>query len=192
MRLIVDLLIVTLLAAGIGLGLTAYAVRNPPGLDAVQAGAWRTDTTRGTPQIDAYLLAAVAYRGEIPLAVGDGISFAATRDDDGEVLRARCTYRISGAVPDLRIWTISAYDEDGGRLDNAARRFGFASTELVRDSDRSVEIVVSPQAQPGNWLPVSGGGEIALVLRFYETTIGALSGGRPTPQLPAIERRGCQ
>jgi hypothetical protein len=190
-RLILDLLIVTMLAAAIGLGLTAYALEHPPQIDVLESGRWRTYTTSGTPEIDVYRLAGTAYRGEVPLAVGDGIAFTADRDDAGSSLRANCTYAVTGQFPDLRAWTLAVYDEEGGRIDNPAGRHGFANTELVRRADRSAEILISAQPQPGNWIPVSGSGPVTLVLRLYETTIGALSGGRPVPLLPGIQRLRC-
>lgn len=192
MRLILDLLIVTLIAAGVGLGLTAYAIEHPPELDVLRSGSWLAFPSSGTAGIDAYRLAALAHNGEVPLAIGDGIAFTAGRDDAGAKLRANCSYLVAGPMPNLRAWTVSVETLRGQLIDNPAGRHAFTSAEVLRTADRAVAIAVSPEPQPGNWLPTSGDEATQIVLRFYDTTVGALSGGRAVPQLPSVTRTGCR
>ena len=191
MRLILQLLMICVIAAGVGLGLTALAVRHPPALDIIQDGAWVAIAKEGAPEVDAYALAALAHRGEVPHSIADGLTFRAKEDDEGNALSGSCTYIISGTVPSVRLWSLGAYDLDGNRLVNPAERFGYTNVDAVRDADGAVHIAVSPEARPGDWLPVSPGLDFILVLRLYDTTAAAISGGRAAPELPAIRRIGC-
>lgn len=182
---------ICLIAAGVGLGLTALAVRHPPALDVIKDGAWIAVAKEGAPEVDAYALAALAHRGEVPHSIADGLTFRAKDDDEGNALSGSCTYMISGPVPSVRLWSLGAYDLDGSRLENPASRFGYTNVDAVRDADGAVHIAASPEARSGDWLPVSRGSNFILVLRLYDTTAAAISGGRAAPELPAIRRIGC-
>ena len=191
MRLILQLLMICVIAAGVGLGLTALAVRHPPALDIIQDGAWVAIAKEGAPEVDAYALAALAHRGEVPHSIADGLTFRARTDDDGNVLSGSCTYIISGSIPAVRLWSLGIYDPDGKLFTNAAERFGYTNVDAVRDADGAVQIAVSPEARPGDWLPLSGKSDFVLVLRLYDTMAAAIAGGRAAPELPAIRRTGC-
>jgi hypothetical protein len=54
-----------------------------------------------------------------------------------------------------------------------------------------VQIALSADAHSGDWIPVAPDAKIILVLRLYDTTAAAISGGRSAPDLPAIKRTGC-
>jgi hypothetical protein len=166
-------------------------VRHPPALDIIQDGSWLAIAKEGAPEVDAYALAALAHRGEVPHSIADGLTFRAKVDDDGNALSGSCTYMISGPVPSVRLWSLGVYDLDGKRLANAAERFGYTSVDAVRDAEGAVQIAAAPDARPGDWLPLSRGSDFILVLRLYDTTAAAISGGRAAPELPAIRRIGC-
>ena len=191
MRLILYLFVICVIATGVGLGLTALAVRHPPAIDVIEDGPWTAIASEGAPEVDAYALAALAYRGEVPLPIADGLSFRAKEDDEGRTLRGSCSYMISGVVPPVRVWSLAAFDSKGRLFTNPARRFGHSSSEVMRDAQGAVQIALSADAHPGDWLPVAPDGEIVLVLRLYDTTAAAISGGRSAPELPSIERLGC-
>lgn len=191
MRLILNLLLICAIAAGVGLGLTALAVRHPLSLNVIKDGAWRAIGNEGAPDIDAYALAALAHRGEAPLAISEGLTFRATTDDTGNTLNGTCRYVVSGIVPGVRAWTIAAFDKEGHRFANAAQRFAYSNADALRNADGAIRIEISAEARPGAWIPVRPAGEIILILRLYDTTAAAIAGGRSTPELPAIERIGC-
>jgi hypothetical protein len=192
-RLIVNLIVICMIAAGVGLGLTYYAVRNPLALDVIQDGAWEAIANEGGPDVDAYALAALAHRGEAPLSIADGLAFRASEDDDGNPLSGACSYIISGNVPPVRVWSLAAFDRNGRSFDNPAHRFGYSNADVLRDSEGAIRIALSADAQPGDWIPVSPDAEtITLELRLYDTTAAAISGGRSAPELPAITRTGCR
>jgi hypothetical protein len=190
-RLILHLFVICVIATAVGLGLTALALRSPPAIDTIQDGAWVAIAKEGSPEIDAYALAALAHRGEIPLSVVDGLTFRAEQDEDGRALSGACSYMVSGVVPTVRLWSLAAFDAGGKPFPNPAHRFAYSSEEAVRDADAAVQIAVSASPQSGDWLPVSAGDTFILILRLYDTTAAAISGGRSAPDLPAIKRVGC-
>jgi hypothetical protein len=191
-RLILQLFIICMIAAGVGLGLTAIAVRNPPAIDVIQDGAWIAIANEGGPDVDAYALAALAHRGEAPLAIADGLTFRAKADDEGNALRADCSYLIQGTIPPVRAWSLAAFDAAGRFFPNAAQRFGYSNANVLRDDGGAVKIALSANPHSGDWIPVApGAGGIILVLRLYDTTAAAISGGRSAPELPAVTRTGC-
>jgi hypothetical protein len=192
-RLIVNLIVICMIAAGVGLGLTFYAVRHPLALDVIQDGAWQAIANEGGPDVDAYALAALAHRGEAPLAIADGLAFRASEDEDGNPLSGACSYIVSGAVPPVRVWSLAAFDQYGRSFANPADRFGYSNADALRDGEGAIRIAVSADAQPGDWIPVSPDAKaITLELRLYDTTAAAISGGRSAPELPVITRTGCR
>jgi hypothetical protein len=98
---------------------------------------------------------------------------------------------LTGVTPQARFWTLTLYDPEGQLVANSLRRQGFTSQEIIRRADGSFEVTVSPRARPGNWLPTGGIERYVLVLRLYDTPIGAATRtGRDAP-MPAITRRSC-
>jgi hypothetical protein len=192
-RLITNLIVICMIAAGVGLGLTFYAVRHPLALDVIEDGAWSAIANEGGPDVDAYALAALAHRGEAPLSIADGLAFRATEDDDGNPLSGACSYIISGTVPPVRVWSLAAFDRTGQPFANPAGRFGYSNADVMRNSEGAIRIAVSAEAHPGDWIPISADAKaVTLELRLYDTTAAAISGGRSAPELPAITRTGCR
>ena len=60
----------------------------------------------------------------------------------------------------------------------------------MRDRSGDFEVVVSPRARPGNWLPTGGVERYVLILRFYDTSLGiATRAGREAP-MPTLTSSG--
>jgi hypothetical protein len=189
MRLIAQALALFAIAAAVGLGLTELAVRDPPGFADVAVGPWVSHPPNEAVGSDPYFDAAVATSGALPLARGDGLAFTAATDDEGRSLDGRCVYRIAGPVPSARVWTLAVHTDDGALFANAARRFAFAGSEVMRDSTGAIDVVTSPHARPGNWLP-TGPAPFVVKLRLYDTTISD-SAAQLDGTLPAIARVSC-
>lgn len=191
MNLLFGSLLAFVVAAGVGLGATWLTLTRGVAFGALQLGSWVAWPKTGSSSIDPYARAEIARTGTLPVALGDGIAFYATADDQGRPFNGRCDVELSGTTPPARYWTVTLYDRDGKLVANAVNRYGFTSHELSRRQDGTFVISVTPRARPGNWLPTGGIGAYELVLRFYDTPVGvATRAGREAP-MPAITTRGC-
>ena len=190
MRLLLGTLFALGVAALIGLGGTWLALTQGQALGGLSVGAWTAWPRHGTPGIDPYARAMVARSGELPIGSGDGLAFQARSDDAGNPLDGRCDVVLDGITPQARYWTITLYDSNGGLVGNSLQRYGFTSHEIVRRANGTFEITVGPRARPGNWLPTGGIERYVLVLRLYDTPIGAATRGREVT-MPSMGRKGC-
>jgi hypothetical protein len=189
-RLLIGLLLSFIIAGAIGLGTTWFALSSNMSFARLTLGAWKADPRRGTSGVNPYARAAIARNGELPIGVGDGITFRADGDDAGHALDGRCDVILRGTTPSARYFTLTLYTPSGSLVANSLSRFGFTSQELVRDRKGDFAVTVSPRARPGNWLPTGGVERYILVMRFYDTSLGiATRAGREAP-MPAITLSG--
>jgi hypothetical protein len=156
---------------GIALGLltTAVSLGSGHGVVAIHVGPWTAWPQNGGADIDPYARAILARSGEAPLGREEGLVFLAETDSNGEHLDGRCDYRIVDPIPAARYWTLGLANRDGYVIENPARRYAFASTEILRRDAGSFEIVVSREAQPGNWLSPGEARDFIVVMRLYDT-----------------------
>lgn len=191
MRLLLGSLLALVVAAVIGLGATFLALNRGTAFGAITIGAWTAWPRAGTSDIDPYARANLARTGVLPVASGDGVAFLARADDNGNPLDGRCDVLLSGITPQARFWTVTLYDAQGQLVGNGVGRQGFTSQEVLRRSDGSFDIVVSPRARPGNWLPTGGIERYVLVLRLYDTPVGVATRAAREAPMPAINVRSC-
>jgi hypothetical protein len=191
MRFILNVLFVSAVSLGIGLGVTWWAAHTDAPFGSLIVGPWHALPSVGTPDVDAYTLANVAQRGELPLAVVDGIAFKATMDDTGEILSAACSYTVEGAIPAARLWSLSVHNGEGFVIPNPAERYGFTSAEALRVAGGGIKVAVGSQVRPGDWLPVNADGNFIVMLRLYDIPVGTLADRRETLTLPYIKRESC-
>jgi hypothetical protein len=185
-RLLIGLLLSFFVAAAVGLGTTWYVLTQNLSFGALALGPWTAYPRNGTVGIDPYARAAIARNGELPIGLGDGIAFAAATDDNGRPLDGRCDVVVRGITPPARYFTITLYTPSGQLVANSLDRHGFTSQELIRDSSGEFEVVLSPRARAGNWLPTGGIDAYVLIMRFYDTSLGiATRAGREAP-MPSI------
>jgi hypothetical protein len=190
-RLLLGSLFALAVAAVVGLGATYLALTRGAAFGALSIGSWTAWPKTGTADAEPYARATIARTGQLPIALGDGVSFTAQADDDGKLLDGRCDVALSGITPAARFWTLTLYNTSGELVANSVNRYGFSSQEIVRRADGSFEIVAGPRANAGNWLPTGGVERYALVLRFYDTAVGvSTKAGREVP-MPAISTRSC-
>ena len=191
MRLLLGTLFALAVAAAVGLGATYFALTRGAAFGALTIGSWTAWPKTGTVDADPYARASIARTGQLPIALGDGVSFTAQTDDNGKALDGRCDVVLSGVTPAARFWTLTLYNANGELIANSVHRHGFTSQEIVRRADGSFEIVAAPRATAGNWLPTGGVERYELVLRFYDTAVGvSTKAGREIP-MPAITTRSC-
>jgi hypothetical protein len=190
-RLLLGSLFALAVAAFVGLGATYLALTRGAAFGALSIGSWSAWPKTGTVDAEPYARATIARTGQLPIALGDGVSFTSQVDDSGRFLDGRCHVVLSGITPAARFWTLTLYNAAGELVANSVNRFGFTSQEIVRHADGSFEIAVGPRANPGNWLPTGGVERYALVLRFYDTAVGvSTKAGREVP-MPAINTTSC-
>jgi hypothetical protein len=190
-RLLIDIVVAIVIALTLGVSTAWYAIDRGFLFGAVTAGAWTAWPAAGSADADPYSLATLARTGEVPLGAGEGIAFTADNDSAGTPLSGLCTYQVVGQTPAARLWTLTAYDDQGRLMINAARRSGFQSREILRHPDGSFVIMVSPQVMPGNWLPVGRVQHFRLVLRLYDTPV--TTGSRIADlTMPDIRKVGCR
>ena len=198
------------LGAGLGLATANWATRGRYPFGGVTLNAWTAWPKIGARDADPYVRAIHARTGEVPLALGEGLLLTALTDDSGRRLDPSCRYRIAGATPPSRAWTLTverrgraradaatdAAKTEGSKTDGAgdagAPRTGFTSTEVLRDRDGRFAVTLGPVVQPGNWLPMPAGeGSIRLVLRIYDTPVAASTGVLEREGVPSITREDC-
>ncbi|ENT06109.1 hypothetical protein C038_00532 [Brucella sp. 63/311] len=165
------------LALGGGIWSVDYALDSFEGFGELRVGAWRAYPAAGTPDADPYSKARAARKAYLPLGTTEGLPFYAQRDSAGRELRRGCTYRLSGFTPPARFWTLYPATPD---LKPIAPREGLQSAlhsrAVLYEKDGSLSITISPDASPGNWLPVEGRGNFVLVMTLYDTPAGSSSG----------------
>lgn len=181
------------LGAALGLASADLATRGGYPFGGVAIGAWTAWPRIGSLVADPYVRAVHARRGEIPLAVGEGMLVTAASDDKGRALDATCTYLVGGVVPPARAWTLTIAGRGAVDPDRPVLRDGFTSTEILRDRDGRFTIAVGPDVQPGNWLPMPRAqGPVRLALRLYDTPVAASVGSLDRDTVPAITRVACR
>ncbi len=191
MTIFVKAFLACAIGVAVGLAASAYALSGASPFDRVRLGPWEIEAHAGSLDADPYTRASVERSGEIPLAVGEGLQLIARDDDDGRPLDARCVYRVGPRVPAARYWTLGVVDPEGWPIENAAQRYGFRSSEILRAANGDFAITISSEAAPGNWLPVGAPGPFALALRLYDTPLGATAGGIEKSATPHVARIGC-
>jgi hypothetical protein len=184
--------LIFILFGGGGLGLYSAELaldRNVSG-DLVRAGPWEIRVSESSGSADPYARAERARSGAIPLASGEGFTLTARVDSEGRPLDAQCRYRVDGATPTARFWSVTLLDQEGRPVPNEAHRQSFSSTELTRDENGRYAIEVASEVRPGDWLPAPLKGGFMLLLRLYDTPVGA--GASVTrEQVPVVSRLVC-
>lgn len=177
---------------GVVLGLlTAKAALDGElGFSRLTYGPWVGNPRLGGVNADPYTKARLIRSGELPLGGGEGITFIAEQTSDGQSLSTACTYAIEGEMAAARYWTLTATTREGAPFQNPSRRYGFTSSEILREPGGSVRIALSALPQAGNWLPLSGAAPLRLTLRLYDTPLANEAAG-VEPAWPAIRRLSC-
>lgn len=186
-------LAVYLLVIAAGAGSAWLVLRNQLDRGGLSVGAWRTSTLAGSPDADLYTRAAVALGALLALNRDETIYYMATADSDGQVLRSRCRYRISGPPPPARWWSITAYAEDRFLFDAPGGRYSVNGRAALLDGQGRFAVETGPTAPspPGAmpWLPTPGDRGLQFALRLYNPD-RAVAANPAVLVAPRIERLG--
>lgn len=192
MRLLLGSLFAFVIATVVGLGATYIALTRGAAFGALRIGAWTAWPKTGTSEADPYARANIARSGQLPVGLGDGVSFSAQTDDNGKFFDGRCDVMLTGNTPTARFWTLTLYDAAGNLVANSVNRYGFTSQEILRRADGSFEIVVAPRASSGNWLPTGGVERYLLILRLYDTAVGVSTRAGKEVPMPLVKTLDCR
>lgn len=180
-----------LVALVVGFGLSWYALTDGRLFGAIEIGPWLAWRNVGAPSPDPYTRAFIARSGALELGLAEGVQFIARTDSDNRPLDRDCRYRIDGATPPARFWTMVPIDpSSGASIALPTGPADFHSARLSRASDGSVALYVSKSIAPQNWLEITGEGPYELVLTLYDTSSSSGLGAEIT-NLPSVIREAC-
>jgi hypothetical protein len=191
LRFLIHLGTMLAVALVVGFGLSWYALTDGRLFGAIEIGPWLAWRNVGAPSPDPYTRAFIARSGALELGSTEGIQFIARTDSDNRPLDRNCRYRIDGATPPARFWTMVPVDPaSGASIALPGGPADFHSARLSRASDGSVALYVSKSIAPQNWLEITGEGPYELVLTFYDTSNASGLGSEIT-SLPSVIREAC-
>jgi hypothetical protein len=167
MRTAVASVAMVLLSLVLGVGSALLSIRFVSRRGAIRVGPWTTSATLGSSAAGLYERAAVAVHALFVLNRSETVYYRAYTDDGGRPLDARCDYRIEGAAPDARWWSLTAYGSDDFLIPNAQNRYSFNMANVAREPDGTFVVRASGRPQPGSWLPLGERGHVSLTLRLY-------------------------
>jgi hypothetical protein len=176
----------------LGLFVTFVVLERAKGFGAIAAGPWTGWPRNGTSDTDPYTRAILAYSGEVSLSESEGMSFVAHGDSNGAEFDPACDYTLKGEIPSARYWTLTLLSPAGAPIANTAGRPGFTSSEVLRASDGQFEITLSRHARPGNWLPIGATSKFILVLRLYDSELGAPAAALDAASMPGLVKSRCE
>lgn len=175
-----------------GLGSSWYMVEAGSHLTTVTVGPWTAWTSAARSDADPYTRAHYARLGVLPLSAEFAISYVASTDSDGRNLHSSCTYAVEGRdIPD-HWWSFTVFDANGRVIPNPIERYAFTSDTIALNADGSFVASLARDAQPGNWLPTGGAGQLTVSLNVLDLgTRSVVQEGEVEKNLPVIRRRSC-
>lgn len=176
----------------LGLAFSFLLLETGFGFNPLKAGPWTAWPRIGTAELDPYTLAKLSFFHEIPLGAAEGLKFIATTSSSGAPLLGRCDYKVSGGVPQARLWTLDIYSRDGTPVASGGERPGLSSAELVWQSGGGFEISLSQNARPDNWLSLPDIDRFCLALTLYDVETGAGLSRLSPAEMPAIVQTKCR
>jgi len=188
-RFVIYLLMMIVVALGVGFGLSYYALTDGRLFGVAQVGPWHAWPDVGANAPNPYTRGHLARTAAFELGQSEGLQFTATTDSDGEPLTRACSYRIQGRTPLATFWTLVAQDEAGINIAAPDVAPAMRSSAIARADDGAIIINVGTHLLPFNWLELTGEGPFKLVLTLYDTA--AFSGFSSDASMPAIIRGAC-
>ena len=178
------------IALTLGLGSAWRAVNHGFFASANRYGPWALWFREGTGEADPYTIAHVARQGVLPITASSELVFTATRDSGGSHLTGNCTYEIRGLSVPALWWDIAAFKANGEVMPSKTGRAGFSSANILAAPDGSFKVRLSPDVQPGNWIPAQRGDRIILrlsILRPLNPDHLLASGNEILPEIALLE-----
>ncbi|MCV9963445.1 DUF1214 domain-containing protein [Pararhizobium sp. BT-229] len=178
-------------AFGVGIVSTVSALKATVGFGSIALGPWVAFPDAQTQNTDPYAKAHRARAGKLLYGGAEGLQFTATVDSAGNKLSSDCSYDITGVTPPARFWTLYATNANDQPMKvDPALPAAINAWTVLRQTDSSFLIHVSPVATPDNWLAIRRIGPFKLVLTLLDTPTAG-SSGLIDLAMPKIVMTGC-
>ncbi|MEO0548864.1 MAG: DUF1214 domain-containing protein [Pseudomonadota bacterium] len=196
------LLVIAILGVLLG-GLSALwmggMIRGGPQIgNAVSVDGWRSDWSIGSENANPYVRAVVARNGLLALRKEEAVYFIQTKDDAGDQLEERCTYRVSGSQLPAGWWSITLYDGQSKLPMNDDERLSFDQTKAdyifadVSDIWMFEVSADSPDDLLMPWVSSRAAGKFDLMLRLYQPNDALLADPETVLTPPSIFKLSCE
>jgi hypothetical protein len=174
----------------LGLGSAWRAVNHGFFATSDRFGPWAFWFREGTGEADPYTIAHIARQGVLPITAASAMTFTATRDSAGSRLSGDCTYEVRGSAVPALWWNIAVFSQDGEIMPSKTGRSSFSSANILAAPDGAYTVRLSPDVQPGNWLPAARGNRVVLrlnILRPLNQDAFLRSGAEALPEITLLE-----
>ncbi len=182
---------VLLMSLIIGAGTAVWSLTGLSDARSVKNGPWMTNLDIGTRQTNMFVRAMIARFGLFALKKSEAVYFVAYRDSNGEILRSRCDYRITGGDFPARWWNLTVYGSDYHLIPNAVNRYSYFGGTIPRDNSGRWAIALSASPKRGNWLPAGDSKVLFLNLRLYRPERAVYERPDRIP-IPLVTREACR
>jgi hypothetical protein len=177
-------------AVAVGLGSAWWMLKKAPWISTtINVGAWKANLRAGSPDADMYTRGSIALNALLALGRDETMYFIATHDNSGNALRAHCSYQVSGAPPQARWWSITAYADDLFLFDAPNKHYSLNGSTAVLNSQGQFSFTLGPTAPASEfWVPTPGKGGVLLTLRLYnpEPSLQAAPASLLPPSIAAV------
>lgn len=177
----------------LGLGTSWYMIDVGTPLTTQRQGPWVGWTSAGRADADPYTRAHFARLGTLQLTTELALSYVAYTDSNGNRLHSSCDYVVEGHEPGTNWWSLTVFNDRGELIANPAQRYTFTGQSIALRPDGTFAVALAREASPGNWLPTSGAGRLALMFNTFDAGAPTLSKPLEERQaLPVIRRVQCR
>jgi hypothetical protein len=176
----------------LGLGTSWYMIDVGTSLTTVRHGPWTAWTSAGRPDADPYTRAHFARLGTLQLTTEMALTYVAFTDSDGNRLHSSCDYSVEGNEPGGTWWSLTVFNDRGELVANPAQRYAFTSETIALRADGTFAVTLAREASPGNWLPTSGAGRLALLFTTFDVANSMFEKSEQKKPLPVIRRVQCR
>lgn len=181
------------IAVALGVQSGRALVRHGTPLSTMTYGPWVQWIHAGRRDADPYTRAHLVQSGVLRLGADSAGVFEAFTDASGAYLHSSCDYVLEGPYAGGSWWSIAVFDAGGNMISNDAARYAFTSDNVAANPDGSYIVTLGRDARPGNWLPTSGAGRIAVVFTLLDPATGLSEEERAQRYklLPEIRQEAC-
>ncbi|MBI2720383.1 MAG: DUF1214 domain-containing protein [Rhizobiales bacterium] len=166
-----------------GVGSAVGAIEIYGAVPVAPESPWMSFEVSPNSPVQPYAVAHFLMAGRLPPALGQMREFTSQRSSDGGVLSSACDYELVAAPAPAQWWSLSA--SGGGKSEPDTV---ITADMAIAENDGSVRVVVSRNANPGNWIRPPAGEAFTLTYMVAEASTSQAGGVLPAF---AIARSRC-